>query len=407
MQWAPCDLDDFVRRSDALGGPGSRGCQDFWNGFSVVPSHQVDTTLDPLSDRYVAEQMALYTELSGRTYEPNAHEQTNFDLERHVAATNPYDHPNPADLAMHIQRLSRAFRMGRAARGETVLDMGCGWGLSSELAAYLGLKVVAVDINSSFVSLISQRSERSGADITAVQSTFDAYVPATPVDLVLFYESLHHAVRPWTVVSRAANALNPGGRVILAGEPVNDIWWRHWGLRLDAISVYCIRKFGWFESGWSLPFIKRLMFRAGLAPVAMRDADPEIDVVIVGTKGVCRLSGAEAIDLFETSGCVADLESAILTGDGSLSLSFPAGSTRALLEVVNYRSKVLRVRLACNGADLHNGDLRSGPTEFRVARDADTFDISFAVEEWIADEELNNGDTRTIGLHLLGLTFAP
>lgn len=39
------------------------------------------------------------------------------------------------------------------------------------------------------------------------------------------------------------------------------------GLRLDALSVYCIHKFGWFESGWSLGFLKRMIVDAGFWPV--------------------------------------------------------------------------------------------------------------------------------------------
>ena len=407
MQWETGDLGEFVNRSDALGGPGSPACEAFWQDFSVKLVYQVDDTLAPLSDEYVAEQMRLYNELSGRTYEPNADEKTSFDLERHVYATNPYDHPDAAEAAKHIQRLSRALRLGRAARDDLLIDMGCGWGLSSELAAYIGLQVIAVDINPDFISLIRQRVARTGARITPVQSTFDTFVPdASSADMVLFYESLHHAVRPWSVIARAASALKPGGRLVLAGEPVNAIWWQHWGLRLDAISIYCIRKFGWFESGWSLRFIKQLMFRAGLQPVASRDADSQIDLVIVGTKKTVRLSGAEAIDLFHTVGCVAEAEHGILIDTGSLSLCFPGQASQALLHIINHRNRALHLEITCNGADVFRGDVLPGTVVLPIFRNAELMEVKFVVERWIPAAELGNGDTRVIGVHLSQITFA-
>jgi hypothetical protein len=57
--------------------------------------------------------------------------------------------------------------------------------------------------------------------------------------------------------------LKPDGKVFFAGEPINELWWKNWGLRLDACSIYCIRKHGWFESGWSEPFLHHMFDRLG------------------------------------------------------------------------------------------------------------------------------------------------
>jgi SAM-dependent methyltransferase len=164
--------------------------------------------------------------------------------------------------------------------------MGCGWGLSSELAAYLGLTVIGVDVNPSFVRLVNERAKRLGHAISAVASTFEDFNAVQPFDIALFYECLHHSVRPWVVICRLAEDLQIGGRLVLAGEPVNDIWWKHWGLRLDALSVYCVRKFGWFESGWSIRFIEEVLYRSGLIPKSHLDNDPEIGYTIVAEKTV-------------------------------------------------------------------------------------------------------------------------
>lgn len=60
-----------------------------------------------------------------------------------------------------MQIAERDLRYAKPRRGETVMDMGCGWGLSSELAAYLGLTVIGVDVNPSFVRLVNERAKRA------------------------------------------------------------------------------------------------------------------------------------------------------------------------------------------------------------------------------------------------------
>jgi 2-polyprenyl-3-methyl-5-hydroxy-6-metoxy-1,4-benzoquinol methylase len=295
MQYTASTLEQFVATSDSFGGPGSPACEKFWADFSYSATYRVNQKLDPFSEAYVAEQIKLHEEISGRTYDVHQHEETVFDVERHIAATNPYDHPDPRALAIHVQRLSRALRYAKPRRGEVLLDMGCGWGLSSELAAYLGLTVIGVDVNPSFVRLVNERAKRLGHAISAVASTFEDFNAVQPFDIALVYECLHHSVRPWVVICRLAEDLQIGGRLVLAGEPVNDIWWKHWGLRLDALSVYCVRNFGWFESGWSIRFIEEVLYRSGLIPKSHLDNDPEIGYTIVAEKTVTGRKEANSV----------------------------------------------------------------------------------------------------------------
>ena len=277
-------LDEFVAQSDRLGGPGVPACETYWGDIKYYPSTTINKHLDPFGAEYAAAQMALYEELSGHPYRNEEDEQTAFDIDGHVAATNPYNHPDPAVMGVHLQRLGRALSCAKATKGEVLLDMGCGWGLSSEVAAYMGLQVIGVDINRRFVELVNRRAARTSYPISAVHGSFDGFEPERPVDLVLFYECLHHAVDPLAIVSKYAQALRPGGRMVLAGEPINDVWWPHWGLRLDPLSIYCIRKFGWFESGWSRRHILEVMRRAGLVPTVHRHADPAVGPAIIGEK---------------------------------------------------------------------------------------------------------------------------
>ncbi len=406
MRCTAGELDHFVATSDSLGGPGSLGCQNFWSGFCYEPTYLVNQELDPFSEEYVSEQIKLYEEISGRVYDVRQHEMSTFDVERHIAATNPYDHSDPGALAVHLQRLSRALRFAGPQRGEVLLDMGCGWGLSSELAAYLGLTVIAVDVNPSFVRLVNERAKRGKRLITAMASTFEEFTPSEPADIALFYECLHHAVRPWLVLRRLVNGLKQGGRLVLAGEPINNFWWKNWGMRLDPISIYCIRKYGWFESGWSLDFLRKVVHRSGFVPRTYPDSDSEIGYAIVGEKiEFHKVPGNVAAELFDATGCISDTNWLIFTGDGALTLSFPLDTTKAVLNISNFRGRELRVTVTRDGMILFNGEMRSGSNTIDVPRLADTANLRFEVEGWVPNKELHNGDGRTLGMHLECVTF--
>ena len=397
-------LDAFVQASDDRGGPNSPGCNAYWSDFSYKPSVVINEALDPFGPEYMAEQLELYYELSGRTLDQGTNEQTRFDMPAHVAAANPYGPYDPAAAALHTLRLSRAILAARPRLGARVLDMGCGWGLSSEFAAYLGLDVTGVDINPDFVSLVNQRAARLGTQVRAIHSTFDDYVPDGSNDLVLFYECLHHAVRPWTVVERLARSLAPDGAIVLAGEPINEEW-RHWGLRLDALSVYCIRKFGWFESGWSLSFIKSVFVRADMRVEVEYDASTGYTLVArpisLNQAALARLAkGCSA------EGWMFELDHLVLLGTGSLAITFPNGATTAILDIRNYRKVTVNLRITHAGEALFDDAAAPGTTLITIPRRAAVMQCDLQGDMWSPDAELGNGDRRIISVHLAGVSFA-
>ncbi|WP_181183197.1 class I SAM-dependent methyltransferase [Mesorhizobium sp. B3-1-7] len=255
-------LDSFVASSDNVGPPGSPQTDEFWRGTHYAPETKVNQKLDPFGEEYVAQQIELYKEISVRDLNQQANELTDFILADHVAGANPYTLFPPTSVALHTVRVSRAVQYSGLMSGDHVLDMGCGWGTSCELMAFCGLEVTGLDINPRFVELVNTRAKRIGHKVGAVQGSFEDIPGDSLYDAALYYESLHHAVKPWETLSLVHSRLKAGGKLMLAGEPVNDMW-KHWGIRTDPLSVYCIRKFGWFESGWSADFISRCVKRCG------------------------------------------------------------------------------------------------------------------------------------------------
>lgn len=406
LQISESGLDAFVAESDRLGGPGSPACEAYWADFTYTPTLQVDQSLDPFSEAYVDQQLALHLEMSGRAFDQSVNELSTFSMDAHVNAPNPYAHHNPAELAMHIQRLSKAFRVAGVGLNAHLLDMGCGWGLSSEIAAYLGLRVTAVDINPAFVDLVNARAERSGSRIKAVQSAFDQYRPVGGHDAILFYECLHHAVRPWTLLQTLVDHLSPDGRLILAGEPINDSWWVNWGLRLDALSVYCIRKFGWFESGWSMPFVEAVFERIGLRFEVHADADPFIGYTIIGAsnRGV-RRPMAEIVAETQSVALQIEQDTALVSGHGAFDLPFPSGASRAWLEIFNHRGRPVFATIRLGRKLVFEGAMETGPNRVLLERRPKTNRVQITAETWKPSEELGLADPRTLSLHLTSVVF--
>ena len=401
------DLDEFIRETDRLGGPNTPATKAYWATFSYAPTAVVDQGLDPYSDEYFAQMCALYRELSGRDINADENEMSDFPFEKHREAANPYAAKDPSNFAFHFLRLGEAIQRAKLPENPAILDMGAGWGLSSEFLATLGARVTAMDINPQFVDLINRRAQRHGMPVSAVRGRFDDFTPADRYDAVLFYECLHHAMRPWDLVARARDWLNDGGKIIFAGEPVNAMWWRHWGLRLDPLSVYCIRKFGWFESGWSEPFIVSCMRRAGMFVDFHVSATKDVGAVCVATKfapnatlKADELRGFAAFDGWEHS---ERYNQAL--AESTIRFRPPFGATSVVFNLVNFRQKDLALKVFANGSKVHAAPLAPGPSALRLpAPDAD-MTYRFVSETWTPDREIKNGDRRSISFCVEGASF--
>lgn len=258
------DLPWFCERIEALGGLESPLATEAMRGFVYKPATKIDLSLDPFSEEYFDQQISLYMELSGRNFDITEGEQNAISVEPRITTANPYGVENTHFISMHAKAVMATLEAAQLPARPKVLDLGCGWGLSSELLAFAGAKVTAMDINPRFCELVSRRAARLGLPIRAITGTFDTFDPQDDgYDYAFFYECLHHAPRPLDALKHVAKFLKTSGVIAFAGEPLNAPFWPEWGLRLDFKSVYVIRKHGWFESGWTGKFLSQCFHRAG------------------------------------------------------------------------------------------------------------------------------------------------
>jgi len=128
---------------------------------------------------------------------------------------------NPARLLFIRDRLAEHFGRDIEARepfaGLTLLDIGCGGGLTAEPMARLGFRVTAIDASEENVAVARVHAERIGLDI--------AYEAATPEELmargatfdaVLALEVVEHVADVDAFLSAAAACVTPNGAFITA-----------------------------------------------------------------------------------------------------------------------------------------------------------------------------------------------
>ncbi len=395
------DLDNFVAKVDSEGGPDSPYISSITPTFQYVPTVRIDQDQDPDGESYMRSMMALYEELANRKFEPEHTEMTSLDVENLIPRESPYAGTPVRSRALHYQRLSTALRQSGAGDGRA-LDMGCGWGLSSEFLAQLGYSVTAIDINPLFVNLVERRARRLGLDISVHQGTFDAFqVDAQSYDAALFYECFHHASRPRETLAKIAAALKPGGKLLLVGEPIQSLWWKHWGLRLDPLSIYCIRKFGWFESGWSSEYLSRIVSDAGLVPEMHVHPDPAVGQILIGHK-TNRLER----ELLHSAAVPGDwwIEGAFLVSNqaGRTSrLRLPGRShSHVTLRLHNHSAAPLDVEAKAAGA-VSKHRLVQGANEIRIPFGTEPqAELELSCNGWCPNDVLSNGDQRILGFHL-------
>jgi SAM-dependent methyltransferase len=293
------DLDSFVAFVDEHGGElRSEAVSQRYQPFHFKVESTVDHALSPYDPAYFDQMLAVYREISGRELDQWSGELHPVNVESLVGAANPHGSGNTAFMAENVRALAAMLSIVGLRAGAQVLDMGAGNGTSSEVYAFCGANVHAVDIDPGFTELSLRRAERRGLPIRRSLRNYDALheLESGLYDAAFFFQSLHHALRPWTLVEELRRTLRSDGVIAFCGEPIQDDPWPNWGLRLDIESVYVARKYGWFESGWSRPFIRDCFMRAGLHFEFLRGGHAG------GLIGVAALSQARLLNVITRAG---------------------------------------------------------------------------------------------------------
>jgi len=227
--------------------------------------------MDPFSPGYKAAVMELYLSLRGRA------EQGYLAARDEAPATGPPENPwtglipwsfGDASLAAeHLYAWGHIFRHLQLPAAGSLLEYGPGSGQLLLLLARMGYRTCGVDLDPLALEAIRAQAAHLGLSVETERAAFGHGFDGRRFDSILFYEAFHHAFDFADLLAHLHDRLNPGGRVVLCGEPIvpepTDGIPYPWGPRLDALSVFCIRRFGWMELGFHHRFLVGIAARTG------------------------------------------------------------------------------------------------------------------------------------------------
>jgi ubiquinone/menaquinone biosynthesis C-methylase UbiE len=118
-------------------------------------------------------------------------------------------------------------RFGEIEQGETILDLGCGAGIDSILAAHRtgpGGRVIALDFLPEMLMRTAAAADEAGLDnVETLEAEIEAIpLPAASVDHVISNGVVNLAPRKRRVLAECARVLRPGGKLSIADLTVGD-----------------------------------------------------------------------------------------------------------------------------------------------------------------------------------------
>lgn len=230
---------------------------------------------DPDSPAYRDQQLALWRLITDRDGYDAVRDEDTPEIANLDVTSRPgfYLKGDVREAGEHLMAMGHILTLSGVTGGARVLEYGAGFGQIALAFARLGLRVDTIDINPHFCAAVDKLALRYGVDLAAHVGQFGDNPAGEPAayDLIYFYESFHHCLDFKAVIPRLKTMLKPGGRIIMAGEPVltalNGQIPYPWGLRLDGENVIIMRDRGWMELGFQEDFLLHAFAEAGFTGV--------------------------------------------------------------------------------------------------------------------------------------------
>ncbi|MBW8886199.1 MAG: class I SAM-dependent methyltransferase [Fibrobacteres bacterium] len=223
---------------------------------------------DPFSPEYRKAQHDLYALIAGRPYEFQ-NEATGFDFEAVKNDFFPYNTGSGAFVGEQLLKQGFAIRNVHLPRGSRIVEFGAGWGNLTVQLALMGYRMTAVELNPPSIALMAHRAGLHGKTISFAQQDMLEFAETTreTFDAALFLASFHHSLDHQKLAENLGRILSPRGEIYFADEPIapvgSPVMPYPWGLRLEAASLYYVRRHGWMELGFQAGYFKELLARTG------------------------------------------------------------------------------------------------------------------------------------------------
>ncbi len=238
--------------------------------LDIPEAHRL-AAMDPFLPDYKPAAMQLYLSLRGRAeqgYRATRDEAAASPLPENLwTGLVPWSFGDARMASEHLFAWGHILSHLNLPAGGSVLEYGPGSGQLLLSLARMGYGACGVDIDAVALEAIRAQAAHLGLPVETECAGFGEGFAGRSFNSILFYEAFHHAFDFDALLLRLHDRLRPGGRIVLCGEPVvpdrTDGVPYPWGPRLDALSVFCIRRFGWMELGFTHDYLMRIAALTG------------------------------------------------------------------------------------------------------------------------------------------------
>jgi 2-polyprenyl-3-methyl-5-hydroxy-6-metoxy-1,4-benzoquinol methylase len=243
---------------------------------------------DPYSQDYYDAQMKLYLEISEKSQYSVENERTEFDFEGLKDNPFPYCTKSPTTVGDHLIAQGFLIKTMSLPPHSRIVEFGPGFGNTTLNFTQMGYQVTAVDCEQSYLDLIQYRAEKFSNKVNLVKKDMLEFDSEEKYDAAVFFECFHHCANHIQLLKNLYKITNENGLIAFAAEPIVEgpipAIPYPWGLRLDGMSVWSIRKFGWLELGFDSSYFMRTLLMLGWTPRRYRSDMSHLADVIIAKK---------------------------------------------------------------------------------------------------------------------------
>jgi len=254
-------LDDLDAMLEEAAARFARSEDEGRHYLSTVRMRPPPWPTDPFSEAYREWAWDLYGRVSGRTDYSLGHEASPFDFDAALERPFPFATGSATVVGDDLVGRGSVIKALGLPAPARIVELGPGWGnLTADLFA-MGHEVTAVDVDEGFCRLIEHRAP----GVRVVRSdmlSFAAAQTAGPYDAAVFFESFHHCADHLRLLELLHHVVGAQGRVVFGAEPV-DLLAYPWGPRLDGLSLWSMRRYGWLELGFDERYFDEALRRTG------------------------------------------------------------------------------------------------------------------------------------------------
>lgn len=398
------DLDLEIKKADERAQISDDEMRVALTEFAYYTPHNFPR--DPYSQEYFESQIALYNEISGRDSYTLENEYTPFDFEG--LKNNPYPYCTKSATTVGEQLIAQGFiiKTMNLAPDSHILEFGAGWGNTTLNFVQMGYKMTVVEIDPSLAKLIKYRTEMLSKELRLIQQDMLSFSNQDDgqYDAVLFYSCFHHCADHLTLLKNLHKLIKPNGLIAFAAEPVADFPYP-WGIRLDGVSVWSIRKFGWLELGFDTSYFFKTLLLLGWTPKRHRSTENHLCDVIIAKKSNRYYEPSEIT--LPPNECSTW---AIKESDPNLKLRFTKNKSVMTCEtninvsaieicISNYAPFAMDVTVSAGSASQKFSiPKNSSDNIYKLSSQNWDGKISISSKIWQPAKVFRNGDTREIGV---------